>query len=306
MKLHEELISKKIILWIVGNDFKYLNLLIKNNILNDVNVVKIISEGIPFDDSSIPCANVKNIDVNNCDIIIAVGGKIHGMKKNSQLCRKINCEGEKVFADWIMCIPGFSLAKYQKLLKSKLSILSMNCFGGFISHTLGLPFNSPFINMYMLEDEFIKFLKCPNSYMEKKLVFDRTAFQPGLNINYPVYYLGDVQLYMNHYPDFDVAENKWYERKMRINWYNIIPIMYTENKEILEKFNKLPYGKKVCFVPFESDLESAFTIPSNINNGKPFWDKVNHFGMGLPFNYDPFDLLLYGIKRPVENDELLS
>lgn len=74
---------------------------------------------------------------------------------------------------------------------------------------------------------------------------------------------------------------------------------YTESEEILQAFDTLPYGKKVCFVPFKSDLNSAWYINPEIKHGVEFWDIVNRFGNSDPFYYDPFDMLLYGKKTPL-------
>ena len=73
--------------------------------------------------------------------------------------------------------------------------------------------------------------------------------------------------------------------------------MYTESEEILKEFNALPYGKKACFVPFKSDLDSAWYINPDIRkDAQTFTRIINYFAMGYPFYYDVFDMLLYGKK----------
>ena len=74
------------------------------------------------------------------------------------------------------------------------------------------------------------------------------------------YTCGNVSVQMTHYPDFDEAVKKWEERKRKINWYNIFVTMMTNDLELLQQFDELPYGKKVCFVPFKSDLDSAYYV----------------------------------------------
>ena len=93
------------------------------------------------------------------------------MSKITQAARQLNLPEEKLLGDWIVCIPGFALEKYRKLQRSRLSIFSKDCFGGIISHTLALPFRSPFVNMFFKEQEFIRFLNAPRVYMEEKLIF---------------------------------------------------------------------------------------------------------------------------------------
>ncbi|MBQ6297940.1 MAG: DUF1919 domain-containing protein [Selenomonadaceae bacterium] len=232
--------------------------------------------------------------------ILAVGARKIGMNKVTQDARRLNLPEEKLLGDWIVTIPGFTLEKYRKLQRSRLSIFAMNCFGGVMSNTLGLPFRSPFVNNGIRNpNENIRFLSSPREYMEKHLILNKIVWQPVLKINYPIVTLGDVNINMSHYPDFDEAVAKWNERKQKINWYNICVTAYTEDKKILEQFDALPYGKKVCFVPFKSDLDSAWYINPEIKKGLEFWDIVNRFALGDPFYYDVFDMLLYGKKTPL-------
>ena len=69
---------------------------------------------------------------------------------------------------------------------------------------------SPTINMFF--GDFGKFLRDPRLYLDKELRFLKKAFNPDLNIEYPIFLLGDVTLHMNHYNDFDVAREKWEQR----------------------------------------------------------------------------------------------
>lgn len=89
------------------------------------------------------------------------------MSQVAQAARQLNLPEEKLLGDWIVTIPGFELGKYRRLQRSRLSIFPFNCFGGFISHTLGLPFRSPFVNMFFnSEKEYLRFLRAPRVYME--------------------------------------------------------------------------------------------------------------------------------------------
>ena len=148
----------------------------------------------------------------------------------------------------------------------------------------------------MKEDEYIRFLRHPQIYMAEELIFRESRYQPVLKFDYPIFTMGNVSVYMNHYPDFDEAVRKWNERKARINWYNLFVTMYTEDPEVLKKFDELPYGKKVCFVPFKSNLDSAFYINRDLKPEEQFWRIVNLSAYGDLFYYDPFDMLLYGKK----------
>ena len=216
------------------------------------------------------------------------------MSKITQVARQFKLKEEKLLGDWIVCIPGFTLEKYRRLQRSRLSILSINCFGGFVSHLLGLPFRSPFINLWLKNEDFIKFLRAPRVYLEYSLHFEKlyAEDQP-----YPVATLGNISLNMMHYKTFDESFDAWEKRKTKINWYNLFVEMWTENPKLLEEFDTLPYGKKICFVPFKSDLDSAWYINPTIDSQEKRIDGiVNNFVQGKIFYYDLFDMLLYGKK----------
>lgn len=222
------------------------------------------------------------------------------MAEVTKFAKSINLDVEKLLGDWIVCIPGFTLQKYRQLQRSKLSIFSMNCFGGLISHTLGLRTFSPFFNLRTdTEEDFFRFLKHPRIYIEEDLEFKESRFMSEENHYSPVYSIGDVTIWMVHYKDFDEAVAKWNERKQRINWFNVIAIMDTNKPELLEKFDAIPYGKKVCFVPFKSSLDSAFYIDSKFTKDGAFTAVIAKLAQVVPFYYDVFDMLLYGKKTPL-------
>ena len=233
----------------------------------------------------------------DCDVILVVGAKEIGMSEVVKLARQLKLPDEKLLGDWIACIPGFALKKYRQLQRSRPSIVAQHCFGGLISHTLGLPFRSPTVNMFFRAEDFVKFLRTLPACLNGSLTFKSTRFDEGTKLNYPVVQLGDVEIHMNHYRDFDTAVDAWNRRKARINPCNLFVTMYTDSEETAREFDALPFGKKVCFVPFESDVDSAWHIKTN---GLELWDAVNRFGVGDPFCYDVFDMLLYGLKTPLE------
>ena len=223
------------------------------------------------------------------------------MNKVTQDARRLNLPEEKLLGDWIVTIPGFTLEKYRKLQRSRLSIFSMNCFGGVISNLFGLPFRSPFVNLFLTEQDYMKFLRAPHLYIETEPQFEKMTNAWSKN-SYPILSLGDILLYMMHYKIPNDALEKWNERKHKINWYNLLAIAWTEKLEFLEQFDALPYGKKVCFVSFRSDLDSAFYMNYKAvdKTATGFADAINRFMFGRSVIYfDLFDMFLYGKKTPL-------
>lgn len=102
----------------------------------------------------------------------------------------------------------------------RFSIISSNCIGGVIYHRLHKYFLSPTINLYIKNDDFIKFATNLEYYISLPLVFEDTEYA------FPVARLDDIYIYFNHYHSADEARNKWEERKKRIDYSNLYFIAY--------------------------------------------------------------------------------
>lgn len=142
--------------------------------------------------------------------------------------------------------------------KKSVSIIASNCNGGVLCKDLGIPFNSPFVNLWIEPKDYLKLLKQIKFYMEYELSFIKVD-----NIDYPVGILCDIKLYFMHYFTEKEAMEAWNRRKRRINYENIV-VMFTDRDgctyDDLKEFDKLPY-KKVVFTANEyKDIQSSFFI----------------------------------------------
>lgn len=149
--------------------------------------------------------------------------------------------------------------KNKKLKNTDFSLISSNCNGAFILHDLGMRFNSPFVNLYMLPDDYIKLLSNLKYYMSIDLV---EYFEEG--IDFPIGLIDDVRIYFMHYSTFYEAKNKWDERKHRINYDNLFVLFCDRDGctyNNLIEFENLPLENKIVFThkPY-LDIESSFYI----------------------------------------------
>ena len=133
----------------------------------------------------------------------------------------------------------------KKLKNHDFSLIASNCNGGFILHDLGMRFNSPFVNLWMKPNEYIKMLTDLKGYMAEDLSFVKED-----GVDYPVGLLKDVHIYFQHYDSEEEAKQKWDTRKDRINYDNLF-VLFTDQEECtkadLEQFDRLPLDKKVVF-----------------------------------------------------------
>ena len=278
-------------------------------IYDDVNFLGIVmtnnEDAIKSKESNIiEKKNLKNLDIDLvlfCEIEedFLISNRESNFVSALKEASRFGIDADKFVLDRTVLVPNFTLEKYKQLRHSKLSILSMNCFGGLVYHRFGLPFLTPTINMLTSDKGFLNFLKNPVDNVGKELNLVRTAVNETLKIEYPVFEIGGTEWDMNHYSDFELAKQKWRERSARINWDNLLVVMFTDRFKFLKKFDKLPFAKKVCFVPFETDLDSGYYIDLNQLSSPELWRAVNGIATGnVPF-YDMWDMLLYGKKTPL-------
>lgn len=286
----------------------------RGSYVQSIEISAITGNPAAFDNiSGIPFVAKEDINTDNYDIVIVMQEKYRteiireanetSEKRRTEIMREayemgfapeqvVLCE---ILAELILV--GSSLERYMELKKNVPTIFSMHCWGGLTYHSLGLEFASPFINLRLNENDFLRFLRRPRWYMEQSLELLRTGHDENLNIEFPVCRCGDIELYFNHYTSFESAVSKWEKRKKRINWNNIMAVMYTEHMEIAEEFDKLDYEKKICFTNFKSNLKSACGIEFTDENPMKqieLWDVVNGMASGAIQCYNPVELLLTG------------
>lgn len=130
------------------------------------------------------------------------------------------------------------------------TVFSNNCLGGVFYHDAGKRFTSPLINTAMDGEDFIRFLKRPDYYINHKFEFIKWEGH-----NYPIARVDDIEIRFVHYKSNEEAEQKFRERAKRIIWENIFIIATNHDglnsAECMEAFDKLPYKNKVMFVSKE-------------------------------------------------------
>jgi uncharacterized protein (DUF1919 family) len=166
------------------------------------------------------------------------------------------------------------------------TIISCNCTGGVMYHDLGWQFMSPTINLYMNCADYVKFCENLDYYLSIKL-----SPCPDTDREYPVALLDDLKVYMVHYKTFTEAEQKWEERKKRVDMQNIRIIATDRDgctEELKVRFSKLPY-KKVMFTHLHDNFDSSFYI-KGFENEEQVGTVVSHQGdfSGKRY-YDQFD-----------------
>lgn len=249
-------------------------------------------DGYPF---------IKKKDIDKYDIDVCIVCTIPSIEEaKKELSLIFGDQKPYVILPTALLRPDFDMDKYIRLIDDRVSIVSNICWGGATYNSLGLRFESPFINMSVEPEDFLKLMLDFKKYMQKPL--EHAYDEPS-----PVGKLGDVLLHMYHYPDFETAREKWEERKARINWNNILFSMWTNDKEIIQKIDKIK-EKKIIFTDINVEKDYIVYLDHNkylLGNKKDMEEKavahrMNACATGRIKKYNIFDLLIYGVVKETE------
>lgn len=188
--------------------------------------------------------------------------------------------------------------KSRKLKNKNFSLLTNNCMGGFIYHDMKLKFNSPTINMYMHDDDFMEFLSDiyyysntpPYEVFEEDIHFPIGEIKKGEH---------SIRIYFKHYATFNDAHDKWVERGKRIDYDNLYVIYSCLHKEgpsyeLYDKFKKFNYKKKLV-TGNGCQFNDNFIVKLNIFDNNYFPGKIYEFKNKISYHryLDEFDYISF-------------
>lgn len=267
----------KIILWGIGYVYNRTQSLIKYfELLNQIEIVGITAQ-------KVPCAKmldgyrifeIKEIQKVEYDYIIVLSDNYYEEIVKTAV-NEFGIERKKVINYKILHIPNINMNQYFKLYESELTILSNNCWGGIAYNTLGMECLSPFKNLFINDYDYLIILSNLKYYIGINPQFSRNETDIHTGIEYPVLKIENIEIHCNHYTDSCKAIDDWIRRAKKINYDNILCEMYTENRNIAEKFNNLKqYNNKICFVPWQSKNKNDIYLKLGYNQTE-FYQAVN-------------------------------
>ena len=262
-----------------------------------VNILGVV-ESVAMPINQLNTIDKRDLNKYDYDLVLVTGHDVDITPILAE-AKELGLDPDKFVLDRTVLIPGFTLEKYKALRQTDLSILSMGWWAGIAYHKLGLPELSPTVGMYTSEEHFMNFLPEARWHMKKDLHFERTEYNADLGISYPIFWLDGTQWFMNSFTNDADALETWNARKELVNWSNVLVTMHTTSPAVLERFNCLPYAKKACFVPFETELESGFYVDTKPYGGN-LLQAAEDIVTGSNAAYDVWDLLLYGKKTPLK------
>lgn len=151
------------------------------------------------------------------------------------------------------------------LRNENFTIISNNCWGGLVYDEYHLPYLSPTIGMWFPSEDYMKFVLNLEHYLacdlyrigykdchaRKLLVARKAAGRYRFDLDDMVIgRLDDVDIIFLHYHSFDDARAKWYRRRTRVNFDNLIVKFNDQNgfkNEYFETFSNLGFEHKLFF-----------------------------------------------------------
>lgn len=149
-------------------------------------------------------------------------------------------------------------------LKNKdFTIISNNCWGGFVYQKFNLEYRTPFIGLFLYAPDYIELLENFDELISKELEFigaDKSKYKSDLIKNgtfnkYPIGILGDnVEIHFLHYHSIEEAITKWNKRLSRINRDNML-VKFSDRDlctdDLIYRFDRLKFKNKICFASKE-------------------------------------------------------
>lgn len=275
------IIMYKIILWGMGNEYEsILNQInferYKNNILVVGVVVRYEDKFCEYRDG-FKIITKDEIGIMDYDYVVVTSSKYYLDILNEAL--NIGVKRNVIINGKVMKLPLFDFGKYISLIQNRVTILSDDCFAGYVYNRLGLEFSSPLINIQWDLDEYVRFIEKPFFYLDTPL--QEVEFGDIDNGKYPVAKLGNdsdyVYLKLIHNVDFNSALTSWKRRIKRINRNNLvikmsIPSIYDDAraKKYIDAFEKINYKKILIF-------KSKMKIDGALNTNRFVWSQKNNY-----------------------------
>jgi len=139
-----------------------------------------------------------------------------------------------------------------RLQNTDFTIISSNCWGSRVYQELRLPYQTPFVGLYLYAPCFLYLLKNIDLLKSELEFIDKSKYPlQNADRRYPIGVLGGkVEIHFLHYKDAIEAREKWVTRCARIN-LNRIFVAFTDRDlctpDHLYEFDHLEFAYKVAF-----------------------------------------------------------
>ena len=155
------------------------------------------------------------------------------------------------------------------------SIISNNCWSNKVYEHLAIPYQTPFINIFMAPECYLQMtsdlrwhLRQPLSFVSQSRHALVNALRDERQAYYPIAILGEVELQCLHFTSNEEVTKTWARRLARFvedesRWFFKFSDDLGCTQSQLEEFDALPYLNKISFTSRPMPhLKSALYVPS--------------------------------------------
>jgi len=143
----------------------------------------------------------------------------------------------------------------KKLKHTDFSIIANNCWGGEIYKYFDLPFNTPFIGLFLHPDCFLELLENWDRIDLEKIEIGHTSKYKEEALPYPVGILAHrIEIHFLHYKTIEEATTKWNRRAKRIKSIankNKLFVRFCDRdgatEEHFKRLDQLAFQNKISF-----------------------------------------------------------
>lgn len=301
---------KKVLLWGTKKEFEYFSKYIENEVLK----YSFIIVAMILNDSSnvstwdgVPLCTVEDLANIEYDYIIDMSFEIKERNIVERILKLLNISIEKRILAEVFRFPWFDFKEYIHLKESHVSIIAAHCWGGFAYHALCLPFESPFINLYLSNGDYLQMVKRFDECRLEDIEQADSIYDNATQKEYPTGMLCDkIRICFQHYENWTEAYEKWISRASRINRDNLFFEMTCRTEKEIAEFIDLSVKNKITFTDLPIKHERIINVPekemeyvANRYGGNLGWYMCDKTGGSTPAVMD-FNLIRLLLGRKPE------
>lgn len=149
-------------------------------------------------------------------------------------------------------------------------LVSNNCWGYELYHSVGREYNTPFVGLFLHPDCYIKLVENFDFYLSSQLEFIEHSKYESCSGAYPIGLLaGDVEIHFLHYPTKALALDKWRRRVERLNaakragepFYFKLCDRDGCTEQHLRRFHAGSFGKRISMSVHETRMANHLCLP---------------------------------------------
>lgn len=192
---------------------------------------------------------------------------------------------------------------FVKLKNKDFVLISRNCWGGQVYQWFNLPYNTPFVGLFLFGPCYMKLLRDFDKYMALDLEFCEVSKYPDAYNSHPIGVLDDIEIHFQHYTSIAEAREKWVRRKDRMlkqkkeDYFFSICDRRGVSDEDIKEFHQMNFKNKISFsfkeipelnslqhIKFIQDLSKKKGMPPNgrkrFKLSFLYFDLVNYLNTG--------------------------